>query len=67
MKELERLITNDEAYYLLEEAREIEKTIEAKGYTIYEEEIMKKKKKEILKRIKEIMKGEKEAIKNEKV
>ena len=58
MKKLERLITNDEAYYLLEEAREIEKTIEARGYTIYEEEIKKKKKKEILKRIKEIMKGE---------
>lgn len=58
MKKLERLITSDEAYYLLEEAREIEKNIEAKSYTIYEEEIMKKKKKEILKRIEEIMKGE---------
>lgn len=58
MKELERLITNNEAYYLLEEAREIEKNIEAKSYTMWEEEIMKKKKKEILKKIEEIMKGE---------
>lgn len=30
MKELERLITNNEAYYLLEEAREIEKILRQK-------------------------------------
>ena len=58
MKELERLIRSNEAYYLLDQARELEKNIQSKGYSIYEEEMMKKKKEIILKRIKEIMKGE---------
>ena len=67
MKELERLIQSDEACYLLQEARELEKIIQGKCGTRYEEEMDIKKKKALLKRIKEIMKGEKEAIKNEEV
>lgn len=58
MKSLERLIMNDEAQILMEKIRNINLTIEAKSYTIEEEEYHKKQVKNYLKRLNEIMKEE---------
>lgn len=56
MKDLLNLVKSDEAMYLLEEVRGLERTFEAKSFSIEEEEYHKKRQKEMLKRIKEIMK-----------
>lgn len=57
MKEVERLIKDEETINLLNQLAELNKCIEAKCYTTQEEKIKQKELKEGLKRVKEIMKG----------
>lgn len=56
MKELKRLIESEEAMSILNELAELNKCINAKCYTVYEEETKRKELNENLKRVKEIMK-----------
>lgn len=56
LKDLMRIATNDEALYLLKEINEIDKCINAKSFTMYEETIKMKQVFEMLRRIKEIIK-----------
>lgn len=58
MKELLRLVKDNEAMNLLQEVKNLEESFEAKSFSLEEEEYYKEKQKEMLKRIKEIMKGE---------
>ena len=57
MKELKRIIESEEAMQILNELAELNKSINAKCYTIYEEQIKQKELKEKMKIVKEIMKG----------
>lgn len=57
MKELKKLIESEEAIYLLNELAELNKCIEAKCYTIEEQEIKKRELKVGLNKIKKIIKG----------
>lgn len=57
MKELKRIIESEEAMQILNELAELNKSINAKCYTICEEQIKQKELKEKMKIVKEIMKG----------